>query len=58
MKKRWTRLLMTATGFDPMDAEKIVNELPAHILKEPLCEPVDDSDGVKAFAEGSPRESS
>ena len=40
--KSWTRLVMAATGLDPMDAEKIVNELPARILKKPLCEPVHD----------------
>ncbi len=47
MTKSWTRLVMAATGFDPMDAEKIVNELPFRILKEPLCEPVCDSGGVR-----------
>ena len=47
MMKRWTRLLVAATGFDPMDAEKIVKELPARTLKEPLCPPAHDFDGVK-----------
>lgn len=47
MTKRWTRLVMAATGLDPMDAEKIVKELPARTLKEPLCPPVHDSEGVK-----------